>query len=438
MERSKNQQQIITALELKGLKVEPTLEAIKGECDKLQINFEDVNYIDVNVYRKEETPKAFIWLVNHDKTTNKYNYFNNNRAITIPVYADSELNHLKNILTLNKRRLGEHLRLVDGYYIRQAENNKPSTLQALKESYNKSFVCFAAWNGYSFKTFNIEDKKTVNFELCYMDGLGYTFNLTEANETRTKADKIFVILNDNLYIAPQIKHNSRLAKKVYNDPNKRYKISDVFGEYKPDMIRPSYTTRYNSDKSRYDYTIVHLNGYAVELRPDFNDWTKEEQQQFIYNRAFDHSGYFKLNRVEELKRRAEQRKRNNARNYWINLDKTPFINKINSLQLRLQNEFNRLLTLDLFNNERLLDHLKSLKFLSDKINLYKSDFDRFSSVKDYTEHLKAWEDKITIELILLNDRNINNTELKKYSDYKIVNSAIVNYYEWETAPTPAL
>lgn len=438
---NREQSQIIETLKVKGLKEKETIQELKKAAESVGVDFSNVNYLDINANYKDGYCLA--WLINHDKDTGKYNYFNESKAV-IPLFKEEITKHLENIFHTkdNIARLGESLRLTYGYYFKKAKDNKPQTLAQLKELCEKDFICFVGWNGYRFKTFTIdteESNKTKPFEISFLFGVDYSFNITDANETRKNAVSVFAICNKELYNKPQAIHTQRASQKKYIDNFYRYDIKKVF-DYKYDFMRPSYSTQWNEEQKKYNHVSVSLCGYSLPLSKEYDYKAREEQQKEVFDLFFDKNGYFKRNRIEELKRKAKEKKEENERKAWNVKNKDFYNNKIKKAQEQIKRAAAELNKNNLFENTHLLKHIESLKFLFDKLEYIKKEEvqNSYKNEQDYKDIYNCWMDKITIELILLNDKNINNKELRPYSDYVISGNKIVNRYEWSTYPTPTL
>lgn len=426
---------MIQQIENAGLNVAKTLDALKEQAEKINIDFDAVNYLDINKYPNEG--KCSIWMINYDKNGDRqYNYFNDSKAVEVKYYPISTKKYLYNLLKNNRARMGEGLIINNGYLLSETTDNKPTTLEQIKEHFKKEFVCFVAWDGFQFRTFTIQGKKTFNYRLCWMDGINYTYNLGEANETRKKAKNIFVLLHkdaENL-TAPRVLHYKRKDNRKETN-NTRYNIKDVFC-YNCENVRPVYTSIQTADG--WKYTKVSFCGYSLPLPMEFNDMNKTQQNEYIFNNCFDKSGYFILGNRERIKRATEQVKRSKDRQEWETCDKSGIVNQIESIKVILLDRYNYLLKQDLFNKPHLVQHLTALKELYNTFDNFKIKFDNYQSKKEFEKYFKPYLEKLQIELIITNYKNIDNISLGTYGDYLFKDGVIVNRYDWRNLATPTL
>lgn len=426
-----------------GLRLDPTLNAIKEEAEKLNINFEDVNMCDIHIDYNVNC--ARVWLIHYTNTKENgrnYQYFNNSHAIEIPLYLEDKETHLYNLLKIYRASLGEHYCPAKGYFIAQATDNKPQTLKKIKSYYQNAFICFCAWNGYSFKTFTLdEEEKETRFKLIY--NLGHSFNRTEAIKARKEAIKIFVILNNADMNEARRKHDQRQREKLNISELERYTKKDIFN-YNCGFISPSYTMQQTA--TGYIYTSVSFRGYSFKLCPEYNGWGKEQQQNYIFENCFDKNGYFILNKTENLKRRAEKIKKEKERATWENMSKDSFIKYIEDVKKVIKEKYIYINSLDLFVNFHLVQHLTALKELYNNFDKIANNLkeNKYLTFADYQQHIKKYNNYIKIELLLLNEKNINNAACGSYKDYEITFDivgniqSIKNYYDWHNYATPQL
>lgn len=219
-------------------------------------------------------------------------------------------------------------------------------LEAFK---SEGFICFVAWNGYTFKTFNIFDKKTINFELCYLNGVNYSCTQKDANETRKAAKKVFALYGDTKKIAEnEKKHNERRRENSYNfiRDNKRYNVKDLkmYISYRGECIN-----------NKFVYKSASIGGHSKALS---GNETKKE----IFNLFFDKSGYFTAGRQETLKRNAEQRKQEKERREWENTNKSGFIKGLLLIRGELIAEASNKLNLKkIFTSQTALNRAENIK-----------------------------------------------------------------------------
>lgn len=425
---------------LNGLQLEPTVTAIKEIASKNDIDIKQVNYINISVYNDNT---ACVWLINYDKkrTSDQWHYFNNNKGFEMPIFKETNINYLKNIFNLNKARLGENYKTANGYYFIKLANNKPSLLDLYKSTNETDFICFIAWDGYNFKTFTRLDNADHNFEYCYMRSLGYTFNKTEASKTRKNALEIYALHCTNL-IENEIIYSRHYDRQRAQQDNAqkifftRYKIKDIFG-YSKNGLSLSY---YGGDYRAYGFNAfqgARINGYNLVFPREIMQ-DHEKQKEFIIKNAFDKSGYFVLDRREKLREKADKIKREKALNEWHAKDKTQYIKKINNYLLYLVNRFDKVLSLIRWSKVFLLHHLSEIKDLFNTLTRIKENItnEKYNSQQDLERTLNSYIAKIDMELLLTNDKNINNEKLGSYSDYEIIDNEIIKHYSWSSYDIP--
>ena len=207
---------------------------------------------------------------------------------------------------------------INHFLIGELLNNKPSTLQQFSDEQEKrGLICdFVAYNDdkyWRFNSFIMQDKKA---DLSHVGcrTINNTRNRGNNEKARKEAQRIFYILSDENYFTTKTKKELKRRGNQYGyvyrerEPQPQYdRLSDKYINQ-----HQSATYNYYTDKHPYKYGLF---GYS---------WQYGEQPT-------DKSGYFLPYFKEQLNRRLQEYKRQNALLRVQQLNKDPYIEQVNNI-----------------------------------------------------------------------------------------------------------
>lgn len=327
-------EQIITEILKKGLKLNETIKDLEGLC--LNYN-EDVNQI--NICKESNVIK--VYLINHDDKLSKWDYLNNHDRIILPLHEEKNVKKWVESLidNLNKKKLLSAQKPLDGYRVQQLKNNKPLTLLDAK---NANFCCFVAvnWGFFSdgtprYNEINISiDKKESDSHF-----LGLYNNCWDAKQVRKEATHIFAIYNKNMSLY-RTKKDEKIRKQTQRAENK-----ELLKQEKRYFYNEKDFNRLHSDFNFTCWGVAYAfngpdcepisnsfsNGIAqrkyISYKGDkiYHDY--KTRKDLFFGLLVDKNGHFKLDKIYQLRKKAEQLKkqrenerREKAQAEWINSD----------------------------------------------------------------------------------------------------------------------
>lgn len=405
-------------------------EHLCNQIEKIAIenNFNYVHLSDLSLNYDNKThsytDNAYIWLSDKEN-----NYYNNNKGFTIKIKKD--INFL-NLIEANRKALAEDHKLCNykDYYIKHLKDNKPTTL--LNYINDNDFLCFAGWNGFSWRVFTMDEyKKTLPFEVVWC--IGYTYNQQQANDARKNATKLIAIYrNKEKQDAINNKINERKKYKLDRyiiDPLHRYNITDV-DKYKCLNMSVSYT--YTTKIIDY----VNINGYYTYFKNSI--YGECDYKTISYNNTFDKSGYCfryyqeKLKkRLNEIKQAKEKQRKEASKQAFINSDKSDIVNNINSVIEKQKATLLNFLKINVVFLPYAVKVIKQLKENINKLNDLKNNINNYASYSDpYNEIENAI---ITVKdntVITLTQFNNSDLDWCNVDCYKIKDNNVVARYDW--------
>lgn len=246
--------------------------------------------------------------------------------------------------------------LKNNFYVKELENNKPSTMLKAK---NNDFVSFVIFGSYQkINEINIDDEK----KEYRADFLKVSNNYWDAKTIRKEALKVYAVYNKKyveflkLKDEAEQKRQNRKNNKI-ND-FKRFNYCDKdFKEAKEIYNFTIYNFSYNS---LTDHRFDNCEGAYISYNGNKYD-PKADNRREVFNYMIDKNGYFILKKKAELYERAkilkakrQQEAKEKAHQLWINSAHDEQEKTLNRYLTDLQNkiillsDFNSLLNNDNF------------------------------------------------------------------------------------------
>lgn len=401
------------------LKEKETIQQLKTFCESIPSDT-PINWIGISLTKDGKT--FYFWAVHHNETTNNYYYlnddFNNHKGWELN--AHKEINIKKILLSLiensiirNKSDFLKNSKPLKGYYIKELENNKPTTLLKAK---NKNFVNFVAVRLFDswlkINEIDIDENKT-EFSTYLLD---ISNNCWNAKIVRKEASKIFAIYNNDWQTSQEQRKNNVLKRKARaeNKPaplHKKYYYSDnsflngLLNEYNLHI----YNGFSHNSLMRHEFDTVATGSYIEYRGIAYPKTTEPKTRQEMFNMLVDKSGYFVLHyryllniRLTQLKYKKEQERKEKAQTEWINSNHTEQTKEIENYLTDLKNSYIKpLLNFDEFLKPYTIKKLDILK------GTYK-DFKELLNFKEF--NAEKWQNrkKETLDSWEFNKKIINN------------------------------